>query len=79
MKQLVVSIIQSGFFSKKLENGFETDLFLLYGLKPNPALPKAHFWDARTVSKFDWPSESLSTSLQGSGLSFQVIHNFYKS
>jgi len=27
-------------FSKKLENGFEIDPFLLSGLNPSPALPK---------------------------------------
>jgi len=60
MKQLVVSTFQSIFFKKKLEKGFETTFFLLCGLNPNPVLPKTHFWEARTISKLDWPFKNLS-------------------
>jgi len=60
MKQSV-STIQLVVFQISLKKGFETDLFLLCELKPNPALPKTHFCDARTISKFYWPCENLST------------------
>jgi len=53
--------ISIGCFLKKLENGFETDILLLCGLKLNPGLPKTHIRYARTISKFDWPFENLST------------------
>jgi len=36
-------------------------LFLLFRLKPRPALSKTQLCDARTVSKLDCPLENLST------------------
>jgi len=40
--------------------------------------PQTHFWDAKTVSKFNLPFESLSKFLQDSGPYSQEFFNFYK-